>query len=367
MVIFGTRPEAIKMAPVIKELSKHKDKIITKIVVTSQHKEMLIQVLKIFDIKPDYDLNIMMLKQSLFDININILSRLGKILDEEKPQLVLVHGDTPTSYASALASFYCKIPVAHVEAGLRTYDKYDPFPEEVNRQLIDIISDYFFVPTELAKNNLLKEGKEEKNICVTGNTVIDALLSVAGENYPFACQDLNKIKFNDKRVILLTCHRRESWGGRMEGIFRGVRRAVDEFEDVEVVFPVHPNPAIQASVKKVLTGKPKIHLVKPLNYRDMVMTMKKCFFVATDSGGLQEEAPALNKPVLVLRNTTERPEGIKTGTLMLAGTDEQGVYRKIKLLLTDKSLYRKMCRAKNPYGDGKASQKIVNFICKNIG
>lgn len=353
------------MAPVVKALKKRKKEFITKIVITSQHREMLGQVLKIFRIKPDYDLGVMVPRQTLFDISIDILNKLGKVFAEEKPDLVLVHGDTPTSFVSSLVSFYMQIPCGHVEAGLRTYNKYDPFPEEINRQLIDILCDYYFAPTLAAKENLLKEGKPKNNIWVTGNTVIDALQEVAKKDYPFKNKHLEKVDFQHKKVILVTCHRRESWGEPMEKIFGGIRRVVEEFNDVEIVFPVHPNPIVRGAAEKILGKISRVHLVRPLDYRDMVMVMKKCYLVATDSGGLQEEAPALGKPVLVLRNTTERPEGIAAGTLKLAGTSSEQVYRAIKLLLGDKELYRKMSQVKNPYGDGKASQKIVQVILKN--
>lgn len=364
IAVFGTRPEAIKMAPVVKAIGRAGIKTI--VATTSQHRDMLDQATRLFRIKSDYDLNIMIPDQSLSDISMTILWKMGRILDKEKPDLVLVQGDTATAFTTALEAFYRRIPIAHIEAGLRTYDKYNPFPEEMNRQLIDILCDLYFVHTEEAKQNLLREGKPKEKIFVTGNTVIDALLFIDKKNYKFKNQILRKTDFKNKRIILLTCHRRESFGEKMASIFRGIRQIADEFEDVEIIYPVHLNPNVQKTAKKILASHQRIRLIKPVIYSDMVKLMKNCYLVATDSGGLQEEAPAFNKPVLVLRDETERVEGIKAGTLKLVGTDEKKVYRELKRLLEDKEEYRKMAQAKNPYGDGKASQRIVKILIKHL-
>lgn len=364
LAVFGTRPEAIKIIPVVMALKKAGVK--TMVVTTAQHKEMLEQVMRVFKIKSDYDLNAMLPDQSLSDISMTILWKMGRILEKEKPDMVLVQGDTATAFTSALEAFYHRIPIGHIEAGLRTYDKYNPFPEEMNRQLIDILCDLYFAPTQQAKENLLREGKPKDKIFVTGNTVIDAVLLIAKKEYKFRNKILNKINFKKKRIILLTCHRRESFGEKMESIFNGIKKIADEFKDVEVIYPVHLNPHVQKPAREILDKHPRIHLIKPLVYNDMVKLMKNCYLVATDSGGLQEEASIFNKPVLVLRDETERTEGIKVGTLKLAGTDSEKVYVLTKGLLKDKKEYQKMAQAKNPYGDGKASQRIVNAILRKL-
>jgi len=359
--IFGTRPEAIKMAPVVLELNKHPE-IESKVVVTGQHRELLDQVTSLFRLKVDYDLDVMKQQQTLTELSIRVLSGIEEILLKEKPDLVLVHGDTITAFVASLAAFYQKIPVGHVEAGLRTYDKYSPYPEEVNRQMIDIVADYYFAPTEFAADNLRKEGKDESRIFVTGNTVIDALLWVTMQDFPFINKELEKVDFDNNRVILLTTHRRENWGKTMEGIHEAVRQLVEEDDDVEVIFPVHPNPVVKQVAEKILGGHPRIHLLEPLEYRDMAMVEKLGCFVMTDSGGLQEEAPALDNPVLVLRDTTERPEGVAAGTLKLVGVNKEDILREARILLDDNDAFEAMADAKNPYGDGTASQQIVHAI-----
>lgn len=358
--IFGTRPEAIKMAPVILELEKTHG-INQKVVVTGQHRELLDQVVKLFGINVDYDLNVMKDQQHLTDVAVKILSQIGLIFEKEKPDLVLVHGDTITAFISALAALYHKIPVGHVEAGLRTYDKFNPFPEEMNRQLIDVLADLYFTPTKQTRNFLLREGKDPDSIFVTGNTVIDALLWVTQKNYRLLNQDLKKVNFNN-RVILVTTHRRENLGEIMEGIHKAISIIVGEYDDVEVVFPVHPNPLVKEMAQKILGKTTKVHLVDPLDYRDMAMVMKKCYMVMTDSGGLQEEAPALNKPVLVLRETTERQEGIDAGTLKLVGVKEKNIVNAAVELLEDQEKYNLMANAVNPYGDGLAAKRIVRIL-----
>lgn len=362
VVIFGTRPEAIKMAPVIQELRRF-PKLFNVIVVSSgQHRELLDDPLEVFKIRPDYDLKIMRAKQSLFDISRRILSKMESILKLEKPDLVLVHGDTPTTFMGGVAAFYSKIPVGHVEAGLRTYDKYNPFPEEMDRQFIDIVSDYYFAPTLATKNNLLREGKPKEKIVVTGNTAIDGVIWAKKLVNNFVSDDLKRIDFKNKKVIFLEAHRRESWGKQLEDIFLGVRRIVSEFDDVSVIFPVHLNPIIQKAAQKIFGNISRVHLLKPLVYGDMVMVLKNCFLVITDSGGLQEEAPVFDKPVLVLRNVTERKEGVKTGALRVVGTNTNSVYLGIKELILNPKVYARMARAKNPYGDGHASERIKKAI-----
>lgn len=348
------------MAPVIEELEK-KPNFDSKVIVTGQHRQMLDQVLDIFQIKPDYDLDIMRPEQTLSQVTMSILEKIGQIFEKEKPSLVLVQGDTATAFVSSLVAFYQKIPIGHVEAGLRTNNKYDPFPEEMNRQLIDVLADYYFAPTEFNKNNLVEEGKNPKRIFVTGNTVIDALIEIAKRDTPFKNKDLEKVNFN-KKVILLTSHRRENLGQFMEQIHQAVAKIVDEHDDVEVVFPVHLNPAVQETANKVLGGKPRVYLVAPLDYEDLIKVMKNCYLVMTDSGGIQEEAPSLNKPVIVLRRETERTEGLEAGTLILAGVDEDEIREKTSKLLKDKKYYTVIASAKNPYGDGNSSKKIVEEI-----
>ena len=364
--VFGTRPEAIKMAPVIKELKKNPH-FTSRVIVTGQHRQMLDQVLEIFKIKPDYDLNIMQPEQTLSQVTMRILGKIEEVFAKEEPDLVLVQGDTTTALVGALAAFYQKIPVGHIESGLRTYSQYDPFPEEMNRQLLDVIADYYFAPTELNRQNLLKEGKDLKKIFVTGNTVIDALLEVANRDTPFKDKRLESVNFKDSRVILVTTHRRENIGQFMEQIHRAVRRVVNDHEDVEVVFPVHLNPVVQRTAKRILGEHPRIHLVDPLDYEDLVGVMKQSHFIMTDSGGLQEEAPALDKPVLVLRRETERQEGVEAGTLILAGGEEEEVYNSAKRLLVDRSYYAATSSSSNPYGDGKSAARIISCIGKEWG
>ncbi|GAA0223431.1 UDP-N-acetylglucosamine 2-epimerase (non-hydrolyzing) [Clostridioides mangenotii] len=357
LTIFGTRPEAIKMAPLTKELQLC-DSIQSIVCVTAQHRQMLDQVLKTFDITPDYDLNIMKDGQTLTDITSKALSSLDSVMKEVNPDIVLVHGDTTTTFVGGLSAFYNKAMIGHVEAGLRTYDKYSPFPEEVNRQLTGILADIHFAPTEHAKENLLKEGKDINKIFVTGNTAIDALNTTVNDDYHHEVLD----KLKDDRMILLTAHRRENLGKNMYSMFRAIKRIADEFEDVQVVYPIHLNPEVRKTAQEVFGDDNKIHLIEPLEVLDFHNFMSKSYIIMTDSGGIQEEAPSLGKPVLVLRDTTERPEGVAAGTLRLAGIDEDTIYSLTKQLLTDKDVYNKMAKASNPYGDGKASKYIVQHI-----
>ena len=359
LVVFGTRPEAIKMAPVIRELKKVQD-IETVVAVTAQHREMLDQVLKLFDIKTDYDLDLMKEQQDLFSITTGVLNGLKEILEKEQPHLVLVHGDTTTTFAAALAAFYQRIPVGHVEAGLRTRNKYSPYPEEINRTLAGRITELHFAPTDTARDNLLAESTATFKIWVTGNTVIDALLETVQPEYTFG-QELQGIDF-DRRIILVTTHRRENWGSSMRNIYQALIDIVNEFPDVEVVFPVHRNPVVRDIAEEMLKGRERFHLIDPLDYEPFANLMNRCYMVMTDSGGMQEEAPSLGKPVLVLRDTTERPEALQAGTVKLVGTNQQSIYEAARLLLTDKEEYDKMACAINPYGDGHAAQRIVNVI-----
>lgn len=359
MVVFGTRPEAIKMAPVIKELKKIDD-IQTVVAVTAQHREMLDQVLHLFNIKADYDLNLMKERQDLFSITTGVLNGMQEILAKEKPDLVLVHGDTTTTFASALAAFYQRIPVGHVEAGLRTRNKYSPYPEEMNRMLAGRIADLHFSPTDTARENLLAEATAPFKIWVTGNTVIDALLATVKPDYTFEA-DFTDINF-DRRIILVTTHRRENWGTSMRHIYQALLDLVEEFSDVEVVFPVHKNPVVRDIAMEMLKGHQRFHLIEPLDYEPFANLMNHCYMVMTDSGGLQEEAPSLGKPVLVLRDTTERPEALQAGTVKLVGTNQDKIYKAARQLLTEPEEYEKMARAINPYGDGKASRRIVKVI-----
>lgn len=356
--IFGTRPEAIKMAPLIKELESRKE-IKSIVCVTAQHREMLDQVLDTFKIKPDYDLNIMQQGQTLGDITTRALNGLEKIIKEVKPDIVLVHGDTTTTFAGALAAFYNHVAIGHVEAGLRTNDKYAPFPEEMNRQMVDCLSDLYFAPTKLSKENLLKENKEEKKIFVTGNTVIDAMSTTITDDYTHPALDWIK---PDERMILLTAHRRENLGEPMRHIFKAIRRIVDEFSDVKVIYPIHMNPRVREVAQEIFVNCDKVKLIEPLEVFDFHNFQNKAYLILTDSGGIQEEAPSLGKPVLVLRDTTERPEGIESGTLKLVGTDEEKIYNEMKKLLTNQNEYKKMSQATNPYGDGHASEYIVDAI-----
>ncbi|MFV9510401.1 non-hydrolyzing UDP-N-acetylglucosamine 2-epimerase [Tepidibacillus sp. LV47] len=358
MTIFGTRPEAIKMAPLVKEIEKHKTQFESIVCVTAQHRQMLDQVLKVFKITPDYDLNIMQQKQTLTEIMVRALQGLKEVMMREKPDLVLVHGDTSTTFAGSLAAYYQQIPVGHVEAGLRTWDKYSPFPEELNRQLTGVIADLHFAPTKWSADNLRKENKPDNRIFITGNTVIDALKTTVKQDYTHPV--LHKIA--DKKMVLMTAHRRENLGKPMEQIFRAVRRLVDDHEDIAVVYPVHLNPLVQETAQKILGGNERIHLIEPLDVIDFHNFEARAHLILSDSGGVQEEAPAFGVPVLVLRKTTERPEGIKAGTLKLVGTKEEEIYREAHRLLTDKSAYESMSKAANPYGDGRASTRIVEAI-----
>ncbi len=366
MSVFGTRPEAIKMAPLVKELEKTPE-IESIVCVTAQHREMLDQVLEIFDLHPQYDLNIMQARQTLAGITTRALTGLEEVMGKENPDIVLVHGDTSTTFAGALAAYYNQVKVGHVEAGLRTYDKYQPFPEEMNRRLTGALTDLHFAPTPLAKEHLLKENISEEGIFITGNTVIDALAHTIEEDYTFTVEELNKIDFKGKRVIAMTAHRRENLGDPLRNICRAVKRLVEEYPDVEVVYAVHKNPAVVEPVHEILGGNDRIHLTDPLDLKDMHNLMCRSFFVMTDSGGLQEEVPSMGKPVLVLRNVTERPEGVEAGTLKLAGTEEDVIYRMAKELLDDQEEYEKMAQAKNPFGDGQASRRIVESILYAFG
>lgn len=356
--IFGTRPEAIKMAPLVKELESRKE-IKSVVCVTAQHREMLDQVLKTFNIKPDYDLNIMKQGQTLSDITSRVLIDMGDVLQKENPDIVLVHGDTTTTFAGALAAFYNQIDIGHVEAGLRTDNKYSPYPEEMNRQMVDCMTDMYFAPTETSKENLIKENISEDKIYVTGNTVIDAMATTVEENYTHP--ELEWLSDSD-RMILLTAHRRENLGDPMRHIFRAIKKIVDEFPDVKVIYPIHMNPKVREVANEVFAGTDRVKLIEPLEVFDFHNFQNKSYLILSDSGGIQEEAPSLGKPVLVLRDTTERPEGIEAGTLKLVGTDEDTIYEETKRLLTDKEEYDKMSKASNPYGDGLASKRIVDAI-----
>ena len=360
MLVFGTRPEAIKMCPLINEL-KGRDTIQTCVCVTGQHRQMLDQVLKVFHVEPDYDLEIMKEKQTLFDITSDVLLRIREVLENEKPDIVLVHGDTTTTFAAALAAFYLQIPVGHVEAGLRTYNLYSPYPEEFNRQSVSIISQFNFAPTERARQNLLLEGKRAESIYITGNTAIDALKTTVKENYSHP--ELSWAA--DSRLVLLTAHRRENLGEPMEHMFSAIRRVVDENPDVKLIYPVHMNPVVRECAARFFGECDRIHLIEPLDVLDFHNFISRCFLVLTDSGGIQEEAPSLGKPVLVLRNTTERPEGVEAGTLRLVGTEENAIYENFSLLLTDQTVYDTMSKTANPYGDGYASRRIADVLVDN--
>ena len=363
ITIFGTRPEAIKMAPLVKELEK-REEIESKVCVTAQHRQMLDQVLEYFEIKPDYDLNIMKSKQTLTGITNRVLEGLEEVFKEEKPDMILVHGDTTTTFAGALAAFYQQIKVGHVEAGLRTFDKYFPFPEEMNRKLTGALADLNFAPTKGSKENLLREGVSEDIIYITGNTVIDAMLHTVKENYVFEEDELNKIDYANKKVIMITAHRRENWGEGIDNICTALNKIVEENEDVELVYLVHLNPIVKDVVFEKLGGNPRIHLLPPQDTQETHNLMNKCFMVMTDSGGLQEEAPHLGKPVLVLRDVTERPEAVKYGTVKLVGTDVEKIVEEANKLINDKEAYESMSKAINPYGDGKASERITDAILK---
>lgn len=357
MLVFGTRPEAIKMCPLVSEL-KSRENIKTVVCVTGQHRQMLDMVLDTFDVVPDYDLSIMKAGQTLFDITTNILNRIGDVLDEVKPDVVLVHGDTSTTFVTALACFYKQIAVGHVEAGLRTYNIYSPYPEEFNRQAVSIISKYNFAPTELSKENLLKEGKDAKTIYVTGNTAIDALKTTVRNDYNHPELEWAM----DSRLIMITAHRRENLGKPMHNMFRAIRRVMDEHLDVKAIYPIHMNPLVRQAAEVELGDCDRIRIIEPLEVLDFHNFLARSFLILTDSGGIQEEAPSLGKPVLVMRDTTERPEGIAAGTLKLVGTDEEVIYRNFKLLLEDKNAYDAMAKASNPYGDGFACKKIADVL-----
>ena len=362
MSIFGTRPEAIKMAPLVKELEK-RNEIESIVCVTAQHREMLDQVLDTFDIKPDYDLNIMKQGQTLGDITTRALNGLEGVIKEVHPDIVLVHGDTTTTFAGALAAFYNQVAIGHVEAGLRTNDKYSPYPEEMNRQMVDCMTDMYFAPTKLSKQNLLDENIDEEKIYVTGNTAIDAMATTVSDSYHHEVFDW----VGDNRLILLTAHRRENLGDPMRRIFSGIKKAIDETPDVKVVYPIHLNPKVREVAHEVFGDDDKIKFIEPLEVFDFHNFIKKSYMILTDSGGIQEEAPSLGKPVLVLRDTTERPEGIDAGTLKLVGTDEEVIYKETLKLLNNKEEYEKMSKASNPYGDGHASERIVDAIIKKFG
>lgn len=367
MTVFGTRPEAIKMAPIVLELQKHPDTIVPVVAVTAQHREMLDQVLNLFHIKPDHDLNIMAAGQTLFDITTRAMMGLDKVLTEEKPDIVLVHGDTTTTFAGALAAYYHQTAVGHVEAGLRTHNKYSPFPEEMNRRLTGCIADLNFAPTSTSEANLLAENVPPESIFVTGNTVIDALHHTVRDDFDFQENSLKDVDFANKRIILVTTHRRENLGEPMRHVYKALKQLTEEFDDVEVVFPVHKNPKVREVVNEELGGLAKVHLIDPLDYEPFANLMHRAYLILTDSGGVQEEAPALGKPVLVLRDTTERPEAVDAGTVKLIGMDRERVYEEAKKLLTDKAEYSRMAESVNPYGDGKAAARIIQAILYHYG
>ena len=357
MLVFGTRPEAIKMCPLVNELKTRKE-IETIVCVTGQHRQMLDQVLEAFSVVPDYDLSVMKERQTLFDVTTNILNRIREVLETVRPDVVLVHGDTSTTFVTALACYYLQIPVGHVEAGLRTYNIYSPYPEEFNRQAVGIIAAYHFAPTELSRENLLKEGKKPETIYVTGNTAIDALKTTVRKDYTHPVLEWAK----DSRLIMITAHRRENLGEPMKHMFRAIRRVCDEHPDIKAVYPIHMNPAVRETAQAILGDDERIRIIEPLDVLDFHNFLARSYLILTDSGGIQEEAPSLGKPVLVMRDTTERPEGIAAGTLKLVGTDEGTIYENFKMLLEDQEAYRKMSTASNPYGDGFASKRIADIL-----
>lgn len=361
MLVFGTRPEAIKMCPLVNEL-KSRENIQTVVCVTGQHRQMLDQVLDTFNVTPDYDLSVMKERQTLFDITTNILNRIKEVLEKEKPDVVLVHGDTSTTFVTALACFYLQIPVGHVEAGLRTYDIYSPYPEEFNRQAVSIVSQFNFAPTQKAKENLIREGKDEKKIWVTGNTVIDALKTTVKEDYTHPELEWAK----DSRLIFITAHRRENLGQPMHNMFRAIRRVMEEHPDVKALYPIHMNPVVRQAADEELGDFDRIHIIDPVEVFDCHNMMAKSYLILTDSGGIQEEAPSLGKPVLVMRDTTERPEGIEAGTLKLVGTEEKTIYNSFKELLENEDAYHAMSKANNPYGDGHACRRIADILEENL-
>ncbi|HAQ6752680.1 UDP-N-acetylglucosamine 2-epimerase (non-hydrolyzing) [Enterococcus faecium] len=362
MTIFGTRPEAIKMAPLIKAI-ENDERFESIITVTAQHRQMLDQVMDIFDLKADYDLNIMKDGQTLTDITSRVIKELDSVLVEAKPDIILVHGDTTTTFAASIAGFYHQIKIGHVEAGLRTWNKYSPFPEEMNRQLTDTLADIYFAPTVMSKSNLLKEGRPEESIFITGNTVIDAMEYTIKQNYSNELLD----NLAGKRIILVTMHRRENLGQPMTNVFKAINRLVEKFEDVHIVFPMHKNPKVRKNAEETLSDSEQVHLIEPLDVIDFQNFSNNSYMILSDSGGVQEEAPSLGVPVLVLRDTTERPEGIEAGTLKLVGTEEDKVFEEATLLLSDKEEYEKMSQASNPYGDGNASERILDAIAYNFG
>ena len=362
MTVFGTRPEAIKMAPIVLELQKHPDTIVPVVAVTAQHREMLDQVLNLFHIKPDHDLNIMAAGQTLFDITTRAMMGLDKVLTEEKPDIVLVHGDTTTTFAGALAAYYHQTAVGHVEAGLRTHNKYSPFPEEMNRRLTGCIADLNFAPTSTSEANLLAENVPPESIFVTGNTVIDALHHTVRDDFDFQEGSLKDVDFQNKRIILVTTHRRENLGEPMRHMFRAIRRVLDEHDDVRAIYPIHRNPAVRETAAEVFGGDERIHIIEPLDVLDFHNFLARSYLVLTDSGGIQEEAPSLGKPVLVMRDTTERPEGVAAGTLRLVGTREETIYESFTELLDNAAAYEKMSRTANPYGDGRACRRIADIL-----
>lgn len=357
MLVFGTRPEAIKMCPLVNELKSRKT-VQTVVCVTGQHRQMLDQVMEAFHVIPDYDLSIMQEKQTLFDITVNILERIKTVLESEKPDVVLVHGDTTTTFVAALACFYLRIPVGHVEAGLRTYNIFSPYPEEFNRQAVGIVSQFNFAPTELSKNNLLNEGKKPETIYVTGNTAIDALKTTVRDDYSHSELEWAR----GSRLILITAHRRENLGEPMKNMFRAIRRVMDEHPDVKAIYPIHMNPIVRNTAKAILGDDERIHIIEPLDVLDFHNFMARSYLILTDSGGIQEEAPSLGKPVLVMRDTTERPEGIAVGTLKLVGTKEEGIYQSFSELLDNQEAYYSMAHAANPYGDGHACERIADIL-----
>lgn len=361
MLIFGTRPEAIKMCPLVNELKK-REELQTVVCVTGQHRQMLDMVLEAFSVTPDYDLSIMKDKQTLFDVTTNILNRIKEVLEKERPDVVLVHGDTSTTFVTALACFYLQIPVGHVEAGLRTYNIYSPYPEEFNRQAVSIISKFNFAPTELSKQNLLKEGKKPESIYVTGNTAIDALKTTVRKNYTHPELEWAK----DSRLIMITAHRRENLGEPMRHMFKAIRRVMDEHPDVKAIYPIHMNPIVREIANEYLGNDDRIHIIAPLDVLDFHNFLSRSYLILTDSGGIQEEAPSLGKPVLVMRDTTERPEGIAAGTLKLVGTEEETIYKEFSRLLSDKDEYEAMSKASNPYGDGHACERIADVLVNEL-
>lgn len=361
MLVFGTRPEAIKMCPLVNELKKRKSMEVV-VCVTGQHRQMLDQVLEAFNVEPDYDLSVMKDRQTLFDVTTNILNGIKDVLEKELPNVVLVHGDTSTTFVTALACFYLQIPVGHVEAGLRTYNIFSPYPEEFNRQAVSIISQYNFAPTELSKNNLVKEGKDLASVYVTGNTAIDALKTTVRTDYAHPALDWA----SDSRLIMITAHRRENLGEPMRHMFRAIKRVVDEYSDVKAIYPIHMNPVVRETADSILGNDERIRIIEPLDVLDFHNFLNRSYLILTDSGGIQEEAPSLGKPVLVMRDTTERPEGITAGTLKLVGTEEETIYNNFKQLLDSKDEYEKMSKASNPYGDGYASVRIADILENNL-